>query len=230
MPISGGLAGDGSRFEHTWVDDGTGPKEGIITAVALYSDQLILGHGSQGGWESFGPTRKVTRSQDNILYELDGRPALELYREYLGDRVAELPASALLFPLALVDDLDNILTRTVLGVDEDEQSMTFAGDIPMGASARLMRTSMERLIDGAQAAAQELGAQPAGENLAIAVSCVGRRLVLGQRTDEELEAVLDEIPTATLIGFYSYGEISPAAGYCSLHNQTMTLTLLSEAA
>lgn len=232
VPFSGGLAGDGSRFQRTWVDDGSGPREGVVSAVALYGDHLTLNHGSQGGWEAFGPTRTVTRSRDNVLFELDGRPALELYREYLGDRVAELPASALLYPLALVDDPDNVLPRTVLGVSETAQSMTFAGDVPEGAQTRLMRTSMELLIDGAHTAAQEASRpndkRVLGGTLALTVSCVGRRLVLGQRTDDELEVVAGEFDDVTMVGYYSYGEISPVSGHSALHNQTMTLTVISE--
>ena len=234
VPFSGGLAGDGSRFQQTWVDDGSGPKEGVVSAVALYSDHLVLSYGSQGGWEAFGPTRTVTRSRDNVLFELDGRPALELYQEYLGERVAELPASALLYPLALVDDPENVLPRTVLSVDHANQSMTFAGDVPEGAQTRLMRTSMELLIDGAHTAAEE-ASQPGhghllGETLALTVSCVGRRLVLGQRTDDELEVVAGEFDNVSMVGYYSYGEISPVSGNSALHNQTMTLTVISEEA
>jgi hypothetical protein len=232
VPLSGGLAGDGSRFKRTWVDDGSGPKEGVVSAVALYSNHLVLSYGSQGGWEAFGPTRTVTRSRGNVLFELDNRRALELYQEYLGDRVAELPASALLYPLALVDDPENILPRTVLSVDKTNQSMTFAGDVPEGARTRLMRTSMELLIDGAHTAAQEAHQtgerRVRGDTLALTVSCVGRRLVLGQRTDDELEVVAAEIGDVAMVGYYSYGEISPVSGDSALHNQTMTLTVIAE--
>jgi hypothetical protein len=232
--ITGGLAGDGDRFGATWVLHGDHVESGRVVAVGFYGDRVRLGHGSKGGWDIFGPERRVTRSSGNRLYELDGQPALELYKTYLGERAAALPASALLFPLAVRADEapDRQLVRTVLAVDEATQSMTFAGDIPEGSFAQLMRANFDRLIDGAGEAAAmvPLGAVNGGPTLSVAISCVGRRLVLGERTEEELEATLEVLPAGTQqVGFYSYGEISPlATGTCELHNQTMTLTTIAE--
>ncbi len=232
--VTGGLAGDGDRFERTWVIDEGIPKSGFISAVGFYGGQVRLGYGSKGGWDIFGVERRVTRSEGNVLYELDGRPALELYREYLGERAAGLPATALLFPLSLrLGEEEEEVVRTVLAVDETSQSMTFAGDIPQGARVKLMRANFDRLIDGASDAALMTGAElPVDSDMiVIAISCVGRRLVLGERSEEEVESVLDEMPEGVRqIGFYSYGEISPHGdGRCSLHNQTMTLTTITEA-
>lgn len=233
IPITGGLAGDGDRFQRTWVLEEGRPQSGRVVAVGFYGAAVRLGHGSKGGWDSFGLERRVTRSQDNVLYELDGKPALELYKSYLGDRASGLPATALLFPLALrmAEGEQRQLVRTVLAVDEAAQSMTFAGDIPQGSLAQFMRANFDRLIGGAQEAAERIGAEAEGPALSIAISCVGRRLVLGERTEEEVEATLQALPEGTQqIGFYSYGEISPfASGTCDLHNQTMTLTVLQEA-
>lgn len=232
--VTGGLAGDQDRFERTWVLQHGRPRTGGVSAVGFYGDAIRIGHGSKGGWDIFGVERVVTRARGNVLYELDGQPALQLYKEYLGDRADGLPATALLFPLALRADVSSTesIVRTVLAVDEAQQSMTFAGDIPEGYRAQLMRANFERLIDGAYEAAQMTGAEPAPEQpvLSIAISCVGRRLVLGERAEDELEATLDVLPDQThQIGFYSYGEISPyATGACDLHNQTMTLTTITE--
>jgi hypothetical protein len=231
--VTGGLAGDGDRFAATWVVRGGDATAGVVSAIGLYGDRIRVGHGSRGGWDSFGVERQVTRSDGNVLYELDGEPALALYKRYLGDRAAGLPATALLFPLALCgDDGEAGLVRTVLAVDEAEQSMTFAGDVPQGGRVQLMRANFDRLVEGAATAGRlaHRGEDVDDACLAVAISCVGRRLVLGERTEEEVEAVLDSLPAATsLVGFYSYGEISPSAkGGCDLHNQTMTLTTLVE--
>jgi hypothetical protein len=234
--VTGGLAGDGDRFRRTWVLQDRTPKLGFVTAVGFYGDRIQIGHGSKGGWDRFGPERRVTKSRGNVLFELDGRPALQLYKEYLGDRASGLPATGLLFPLALRATQEDAksLVRTILGVNEDDQSLTFAGDIPEGAYAQLMKANFDRLVQGASEAASStrLAADGNAATLAVAISCVGRRLVLGGRTEEEIEATLDVLPKGTQqIGFYSYGEISPyATGTCDLHNQTMTLTTLSEAA
>jgi hypothetical protein len=232
VAVSGGLAGDGERFETTWILVGGELRRGWVTAVGLSGPGLEVGHGSRGGWDIFGPERRVTRSQGNVLLELDGTPALSLYKTYLGDRADGLPATALLFPLSVRSPSGegHPLVRTVLAVDEETQTMTFAGDVPEGSLAQLMRANFDRLIDGAHMAAQDTGVgEGAGPTLAIAVSCVGRRIVLGARAEEELEAVLAALPAGTLLtGFYSYGEISSTDGVCELHNQTMTLTTVRE--
>ncbi len=232
---TGGLAGDGKRFERTWVCCDSDPQGGIVAAIGIYGDQEAVGfwHGCKGGWDTFGPERVVTKSRDNRLYELDGRPALSLYEQYLGDQAAELPASALLFPLALRRaDESQTLVRTVLNVSREDHSMIFAGDIPEGAVVQLMQANFDRIIDGAAQAASMLSVQAmeGRDLLSIAISCVGRRLILRHRAEEELEEVLACLPQdVTQTGFYSYGELSPLVGStCELHNQTMTLTVISE--
>jgi len=236
VTVTGGLAGDGDRFSRTWVIADRRPAPGFVSAIGLYGDTVRVGHGSEGGWDAFGVQRLVTRSSGNVLYELDDKPALQLYKEYLGERASGLPAAGLLFPLTLRkgQDDDKRLVRTILAVDEAAQSMTFAGDIPEGHYAQLMCANFDRLIQGAGEAAVSARGESAtdSQTLAIAISCIGRRLVLGERTEEETEASLEVLPPRTQqIGFYSYGEISPyASGHCDLHNQTMTLTTIAEAA
>lgn len=231
--ITGGLAGDGSRFEHTWVLADGEITADAVTAVGVYGDRLRVGHGSRGGWIPFGPERTVTSAQGNVLHELDGQPALALYKRYLGERAAGLPATALLFPLSvrLPGRGRGAVTRTILGVDEADQTMTFAGDIPQGSTAQLMRANLDGLIDSAQDAAELAAPDTDGPVLAVAISCVGRRLLLGERTEDELEATAAGLSSATrMVGFYSYGEISPlvAEARCALHNQTMTITTFTE--
>jgi hypothetical protein len=228
--VSGGLAGDDADFDRTWVYCGDQLRERGVAAIDLGS-AVDVSYGSEGGWEGFGPSRLITRSEGNVLLELDDRPALALYKEYLGMLVNDLPASALRFPLAIESpDGGTSYVRTVLAVDEETNTMTFAGDVPTGWSARLMRTTTERLVDGAAGAAAT-SAQQHG-SLAIAISCVGRRLTLGEWTEDEIEAVADALQstTGTIVGFYSYGEISPILGVNGLHNQTMTLSVISEVA
>ena len=235
VSITGGLAGDADRFEETFVLCGREPKRGMLSVAGLYGDDLQIGYGTQGGWDSFGPVRMVTRSEDNVVYELDGKPALEIYKKYLGEQAADLPASGLLFPLAVRKaDTDREVVRTILGVDESTNSLTFAGDIPMGSRARLMRANFDRLVDGAACAAQDgrsICSDATEPSLALLVSCVGRKLILRQRVDDEIEAVREVLGTGpTFTGFYSYGEISPvrSSTRSALHNQSMTVTTLGE--
>lgn len=233
--VTGGLAGDGTNFARTYVVAGRAAVSGLVAAVGLYGSRLRVGCASLGGWDSFGPERLITRSRGNVLFELDGQSALGLYKRYLGDHAKDLPSSGLLFPLALRQPgFDEPIVRTILSVDEADQSLTFAGDVPEGAHARLMKANFDRLIDGATGAASLCrdAVRGGSAEFALLISCVGRKLVLKQRTEEEVEAVRDVLgPQATLAGFYSYGELSPftPTGQCRLHNQTMTITTLAEA-
>jgi len=235
VSVTGGLAGDDAGFSETVVvHNGIGVQNRVM-AIGFYGSALKIGYGSQGGWTTFGVDRLVTRSEGNVLYELDGQPALQLYKKYLGDYAAQLPSSALLFPLSLRGkNNESSLVRTILSVNETDGSMTFAGDIPEGEFVRLMNAGNEKLIDGATGAA-EMALESLAEtepDLAILISCVGRKLVLKQRTEEEIESVKEQIgEQATVTGFYSYGEICPTRPFdldCELHNQTMTITLFKE--
>ncbi len=235
IPVTGGLAGDGTEFEGTLVGLNDNIKHGNIVGIGFYGDELKVGFGSHGGWDEFGPHRRVTKSKGNVLFEVDDQNALELYKKYLGPKAEELPGSALLFPLSMrVTDDSPSLVRTILSVDEVDQTMTFAGDIPEGATVRFMKSNFDRLIDGASKAATDgfyFKDQPINPELVLLISCVGRKIVLDQRIEEEIEAV-EEIfgDQAFYCGFYSYGELAPSStgATCDLHNQTMTLTTYSE--
>lgn len=234
VTMTGGLSADGDRFQRTLVYANGQATSGTVVAIGLYGAHIRIGYGSRGGWAPFGPERMITRSRGNVLFDLDGKPALELYKRYLGEHAAKLPAAALLFPLLVRDGQQQGVVRTVLAVDENEQSMTFAGDMPQGQQACLMSANIERLIDGAHDGAEIAAAPLSGEaaQLALLISCVGRKLVLKQQVEEEVECVRDVLgPHAALAGFYSYGEIAPhdSGGRCELHNQTMTITTFAEA-
>jgi hypothetical protein len=235
VPVTGGLAGDQANFEETVIVHNKAGEKNLVLAIWFYGQNLQVGYGSMGGWDSFGVDREVTRAHKNILYELDGQPALELYKKYLGVHADNLPSSALLFPLSLlIKNTETSLVRTVLSVNEVDGSMIFAGDIPQGEYVRLMKTNFERLIDGAIGAAEmsKISLKNSEPDLAILISCVGRKLVLKQRVEEELESAHEALGINTsMTGFYSYGEISPIKpfeNHCELHNQTMTITVFKE--
>jgi hypothetical protein len=231
--ITGGLCGDSERFEKTFSSYNELPKEGEIVAVGFYGETLEVSFASNGGWTPFGPERLITKSKDNILYELDGQPALDLYKKYLGDKSKELPGAALLFPLNVkLSDKKKSIVRTILTIDEKENSMILAGDILEGSYAQLMMTNVDNIISAAEVgASQALQNRNKKPELAILVSCIGRKLVLDQRVEEEVEEVMEVIGKETAVcGFYSYGEIAPfnSEMNCQLHNQTMAITLISE--
>jgi len=232
VAITGGLAGDGSRFGTTRVGLDVNPEPGRAVAMGFYGDEIRLGFGSFGGWDTVGPERLVSRAQGNVLYELDDQPALALYRKYLGPEADNLPASALLCPLRIhpVGKPEAARVRTVIGIDDAAGAMIFAGAVPEGHIAQIMLGHFDNLIAGAGRAASRAAVPDA--RLAILVSCIGRKLLLGQQIADEVEAVKGVLGAACrLAGFYSYGEIAPLENspLCDLHNQTMTITTIAEA-
>jgi hypothetical protein len=242
VSISGGLAGDGNLFQSTWILHSGKVQSNTIVGVGLYGENLFVSTSSKGGWDIFGPERLITRSVDNVVYEIDGRPALDLYKEYLGERAKDLPSSGLLFPIQIRENssMQKRLVRTILSVDEKTKALNFAGNVPTGFLVQLMRANFERVIDGAGEAAElvktrmldSLGAGAfESPSVCLALSCVGRRLVLGTRSEEEIELLKGSLGQNTsVIGFYSYGELASSQQNepCDLHNQSMTLMHLYE--
>lgn len=233
IPISGGMCGDDAKFEKTLASYKENPKEGEVVLIGFYGDTLEISFASFGGWTSFGPERIITKSEANILYEIDGQPALDLYKKYLGDKAKELPQASLLYPLNVTPEgKKEPVVRTILGIDNEKQSMTLAGDVPENSKVQLMMASVDAIAEGAnEAAKRAMENRKSAPQIALLVSCVGRKLVMNQRVEEEIERVQEVVGNHTAItGFYSYGEMAPFANntFCDLHNQTMTLTLISE--
>lgn len=236
ISLSGGLAGDGLNFQETLTVFNGNTYTDHAVAFGVYGDHIKIKSGSRGGWKPFGPVRRVTKAENNVLYELDGKSALALYKEYLGDKASDLPASGLLYPFAIMDSekTDAVgLIRTILDIDEDNNSLILAGDLNVGQHVCLMHANTDELVDGAEDAAKEAASAgtTTNDSAIICVSCVGRKLLMGDDTEDELDAVKSVFKdNAHTIGFYSYGEIChfQDTGEPELHNQTMTITYITE--
>lgn len=231
--ITGGLCGDDARFEKTLASYNQQPKEGEIIVIGFYGETFEASFSIYGGWTPFGPERLITKSEGNVLYEIDGKPALDLYKRYLGDKAEELPGSALIYPLNVKsEENEQSFVRTILNIDEEQNAMILAGDVPEKATVQLMMTNMDNIAVASEtAASRAMEGRKTPPELALLISCIGRKLVLDQRVEEEVEEVMSVIGNDTTIaGMYSYGEIAPFYGEhsCKLHNQTMTITLISE--
>lgn len=233
VSVTGGMAGDGDRFLETFVVVDGIPKQKTIVAIGFYGDNLSITTGCFAGWSEFGTVRTITKSEGNVLYEIDGEPALDLYKKYLGELADELPNSGLRFPLSIRENKNTPeVIRTLLAIDEEKKSITYAGDVPVGYSARLMKADIDALIDGAGEAAHAINKVNDNTALGLIVSCVGRKIVMNYLVEDELEVIQDYLgENVKLTGFYSYGEIAPFKddiNICELHNQTMTLTAIYE--
>ena len=239
MPIVGGMAGDNATFTQTLLLHNDSVSDNQVIAVGLYGNHLVTANGAMGGWKPYGPPRKVTRSEKNVVYEMDGKPALPLYRMYIGDHFAKgLPGTGLKFPFAIIGDKGREVetVRTLLSIDPVKNSLTFAGDVPEGDTVRFCQTTHDRLVEGAGSAASMVSMSlpeqaSRSPGLAICVSCVGRKLVMADQISDEVKIVKETLgPQAALTGFYSNGEFCPASksDQSVLHNQTMTIGYLTE--
>lgn len=235
-PIMGGMAGDGFNFKNTLQLINETISEGLVIAVGLYGKSLVASTGVGRGWKPYGPPRKVTKSEKNVVLELDGKPALPLYNMYIGAHSAkDLPGSGLKFPFAIIEegkrDIEKI--RTLLAIDSSNNSLTFAGNVDEGETVRFCQSTHDKLVEGAGEAAHLVTGQTdtSQTGLAICVSCVGRKGVMVEQVVDEIKLVQEVLgPQTSLTGFYSYGEFAPrpTTNDSVLHNQTMTIGYLSE--
>ena len=234
IPITGGLAGDAARFQKTFTGLNEVASQGNIIAIGFYGENIHIGHGSLGGWDEFGYERQITRSDKNVLFEVDEEKALDLYKRYLGDYASELPGSALMFPLSMkAPGSDKYLIRTILATDETSNSMVFAGNMPSGSSVRLMRGDIQKLIRASATATKDSvdSLKNHKPQLTLLLSCVGRKIIMNEKVEEEVLAAEEALgKDCTVAGFYTYGGLSPfgVGTACELHNQTMTVTTFSE--
>lgn len=234
IPISGGAAGDDMRFEKTIIGIGSDLSTERIVLIGLYGDKIHTQYGLHSGMDPFGPKRKITKCLGNIIFEIDHQPALDLYKDYLGDKASELPASALHFPLNISSiGKEKPVVRSVQTVDEKTGSLVLFGEVQEGMTVQLMKTYQDNVIVGGSKSAILAANRFEGEAFALIVSCVGRRIVLGPLTEEELTEAKEVLgPNTIMSGFYSYSELSPCSenGRCLLHNQTITITTFFESA
>lgn len=231
VSVTGGLCGDGSRFEKTLASYNEKPKEGEIVVIGFYGDTLEITFAYGDGWVPFGPERTITKSSGNVLWEIDNIPALNIYKNFLGEKASNLPEAALFYPLSVkIPGSNYAVGRTILNIDEKNNAMIMAGDIPEGSLVQLTMTHVDNLSDAAVKTAEAaMKGRKKDPEIGLLLSCFSRKLVMDQRVEEEVEEVQYGIGAEVAIsGFYSYGEVISFQDKSILHNQTMTLTLISE--
>ncbi len=231
--LLGGLAGDSGKFVKTAVFHNDQTYSDHIIGLGFYGENIDFSHSSKAGFRSFGGVRQITKANDHIVFEIDGQPALKVYKESLGKHADDLPSTGLMFPLALLNNQQSEtgLIRAVLGVNEADQSINLAGDVDSGTFFKLMRAENQSLIGGAQGAAEKVSKNATSDSIGILISCVARRMVMGDAVEDEIDAALAELKNCqNVAGFYAYGEFGPFFSLvdCQLHNQTMTVNVISE--
>jgi hypothetical protein len=235
-PIVGGASADDGAFKATYQIHGRDVMSGGAVGVALKGPLTIV-TAAKSGYTPVGATHTSTRVEDGkVVLEIDGRPALDLYRDYLGARAAQMPAVSIEFPIGVVGGVEGtervpndarILVRAIFAVDEARGALILGGDVPEGAAIRVMRATKEDVVRGAdEATATAMAAMPAPE-VALIFSCMSRKSVLGPRFKDECRASFARLPEGVpRIGFYTFGELSPVQGTTMHHESTYTLVLI----
>jgi hypothetical protein len=233
--VGGGMAADDDKFQRTLVAANSAAMPNTVAAIGFYGDDVCLTSAHGDGWKPAGAEFEITASRMNKVYDFNGESALSLYERNLGEKAAQLPMSGLNFPLRICDPKNqNVqLVRTLLGIDREVGMLTFAGNLPEGWMAQLMHAEPLDLIKASAEAAEGRTLEAlATAQASILVSCIGRRLVLGDRSAEEVKALKSALGgSPSIAGFYSYGEFaSPAkdGGTPRLYNQSMTVFSISE--
>lgn len=230
--IGGGMAGD-PEVKDTWVISKQGKRTQAVVAVGFYGDNFQMMISTESGITPLGVERTVTKSDKNILYEVNHKPALEFYREFLGDNFKDLTKSAIQYPIAVSKDYkisQAELVRTPYTINEKDQSVTFTGEVPEGLQIRLMMAGSENMVSGSEKAAQDTKTRikkaKGDPAFVLLVSCASRKMVMGEFTEEEIDMVQTVLGQKdyTISGYYAFGEIvSAQGGTCVLQNQTINL-------
>lgn len=227
VPIFGGLTGDQSRLQQTYQFFKTEVLSDAVP-VLLFAGDLHLSCGVASGWQPVGKPGTVTKSRQNVVVEIDGKPALDFYHRYLGG----LPPSSE-YPLAVFNaHLTNFCLRAPHEVHDPAQgSIKFVGDVPQGAIVQITEASRAEILAAAKTSMQQaLSTYPSTEPCAaLFFSCVGRRQLLGMQTQEEYQLVNSCLSSPLpCCGFYTYGEISPfePMGDTQYHNETFITLIL----
>ncbi|UXX78736.1 FIST C-terminal domain-containing protein [Reichenbachiella carrageenanivorans] len=236
VPITGGLAGSYDPFAATYTGLNTIGKTGKVIGIGFYGSHIQIGYASQSGWTPFGPERFITKSTNNILFELNEEPILDFYKKYLEGLFVNIEEAIRMFPLGIKAENGNErIMRSFLSYNPENGGAQFAGEMPEGIKVRMMRSNINSLLDSAEEAAKNsvIPFKSSPPDLALCVSCSGRQFILQDWIDQEVEAIVlglgSPIPVT---GFYSYGEIAPQAKNqkSELHNHTMTITTFKELA
>lgn len=222
FPVVGGAAGDDFLFEKTYEYRDGEVESGAIAGVGLAGD-FTIGIGVRHGWVPIGMPMRVTKASGAVLKELDGRPAINIYEDYFGQKADELRKEALArlaitYPLGLkIPEYEQeYLIRDPITVSADG-SITCAAEIPEGSEVRLMIGSKERAVEAAEDAARHLMKEFERDRtrpkFVLVFNCIAREKLFAQKAGDEIHAIMQIVgPDVPMLGFYTYGEQAPLGG------------------
>jgi hypothetical protein len=225
-PIFGGLAGDDLRFTQTFVFTARKITSRGAIALAFDGDRVALDGIAASGWVAVGGEKTVTKAEGSVVHAIDGVPALDVYKDYLGltsDTDIKIPE----YPLQIQREGYSVL-RAALTALPETRSLVYAGTVPEGASVRFSCSPGVEIIEQALDEFRALYGRVPGADALILFSCKGRHMALGPLAEDEVEPI-QRLWNAPMVGFFTYGEIGRnAMGATDFHNETCVLVALKE--
>lgn len=226
VPIVGGTTGDQMETQRTYQFYKTEVLTDSVTLLLL-GGNLAFSYGVCSGWNPIGKQSIITKVEKNIIYEIDEKPALELYKYYFEEFAADLAYPLAVFP----PGEEAFFLRAVLTYDADLGSIVVAADVPVGSIVQVTEASQDDIVSASQKSFNQAWTNYPGQSPSAALffSCAWRRFVLGTKTNQEYAAIAASYPyPIPSCGFYTYGEISPLSehGETYFHNTTFVSLLL----
>jgi hypothetical protein len=230
IPILGGTSADDLTFDNTKQFFNSEVTAGAVP-ILLFAGNLQYAHGVASGWQPIGKKSTITKAQDCVIYEIDGKKAMDFYQDGIGTTNT---IGYVNYPLAIAEgDSADFCLRSPLNHDEETGSMTFSSSIPEGATVWMAESSRENVLNATAISLENALSNYPGQapSAAFVISCAARRILLGTQTQEEYEIFKTKLPIGLpCCGFYSYGEIAPLqqAQSAQFHNQTFVTLLIGE--
>jgi len=227
--VFGGASGDGLLLEETTVFSNNMVSNHGVVALALDKSKIDILGSRAFGWKGIGKERIVTKASKNIVYEIDGQPAVDFYKNYLDITADDMPHVGIEYPLEVRLRNGQVVYRAVLDIDEEHNSLVFAGHVEEKARVRISAPRGRNIINEVKTSVVKvLKENPNFEpELALLFPCCSRKQVLGHLTSLEIESVYNN-SKVPMIGFFAYGEIGAfPGGYC-FHNETFVTAFLRE--
>lgn len=225
----GAVAGDDRHFKGTYVFSNNKIVENGVLALAIDRDKIDIVTARGFGWSGIGTQRIVTKSNENLVYSIDDKPALDFYKDYLNIKIEDMPNMGADYPIEVLLKNGQIVYRAAIKINEDG-SLLFAGHVPEGSKVRISAPIGQLVVDEVKMSIEEsmIDKKDYTADLVLVFPCAAHKALLGSFSIDEIEAVYKTTNNSPLIGFYAYGEIASSGESNAFHNETFVTVQLRE--
>lgn len=234
--IFGGMAGDDLSFTGSFVFTNNDATDNGLVALIVDADKIAMQGMAISGWKPMGISRTITKSEGNLIYTIDDKPALETYMRFLGGDISTaddnfnfFDSVGVHYPFQIERENREPMMCNPIGYDRDKEALITESNVAQGTKFRFSTPPdfdiIETVVGKAKALKSETNAEA---NALLIFSCVGRLSALGPMAQQENEGI-QEVWNAPMAGFYTYGEFGRAVnGKHEFHSTTCCWVALSE--